>query len=426
MKSKHAILASALLFSVAMFAQKDQIKAAEKAMKGGNALEAIKQLEQAEPLIGGASDTEKAQFYFVKGNALKGMADKKMEPSKNLLNAAKAYQSVLASEKAAGKSKYTADAESALSQIKTSLLTAAQAEIDRKNFKQGADLLSQSYELDKTNLDNLYAASIYYLKGEANEMALNGLLELKKANYTGEGTNYYAKSAVTEQEEFYGNTPQAKKDRDDKVRLKLATMPRDEKLVSKRGEIARYTALIYVQQGKIEEAKAAINEAKLVLPDDIDLLQAEADIYLKQNDMESYRKVTKVLVEKNPNDADLFFNLGVASTKSDPAGAEEFYKKAIAIKPTYHGAYINLALLKIGDEKKIVDEMNKLGTSEKDNKRYEVLKKQRDGMFQTAIPYLEKAYEIKPDTDVADMLLNMYGALEMTDKKKAFKAKVGK
>lgn len=426
MKSKHAILASSLLFSVALFAQKDQIKAAEKALKGGNAMEAIKQLDQAESLIGTASEAEKAQFYFVKGNALKDLADKKMEASKNLVGAAKAYQSALATEKAAGKSKYTADAESALAQVKTSLLTAAQTEIERKNYKSGADLLMQSYELDKANLDNLYAASVYYLKGEDFDKALSGLQELKKQNYTGEGTNYYAKSAVTEQEEYYGNTPQAKKDRDDKVRLKLASAPRDEKLASKRGEIARYTALILVQQGKIEEAKTAINEAKAVNPDDTDLLSAEADIYLKQGDMESYRKITKQLIEKNPNDADLFFNLGVASTKSDPAGAEEFYKKAIAIKPNYHGAYINLALLKIGDEKKLVDEMNKLGNTEKDNKRYEVLKKQRDGMFQAAIPYLEKAYEIKPDNDVADMLLNMYGALEMTDKKKALKAKIGK
>jgi len=425
MKSKHLILASALLLSVATFAQKDQIKAAEKALKGGNAVEAAKILDQAEASIGGATDAEKAQFYFVRGNALKDLADKKMELSKNLTGAAKAYQSAIAAEKAAGKSKYTVDAETKLAEVKASLVGAAQAEIDKKNYKGAADLLYQSYSIDKT-ADNLYYAAIYYMKGEAYETALNSFLELRKLNYTGEGTNYYAKNAVNDQEEYYGNTAQAKKDRDDKVRLKLATAPRDEKLPSKKAEIAKYTALIYIQQGKMEEAKAAINEAKAGNPDDIDLLAAESEIYLKMGDMENYRKVTKILVEKNPNDADLFFNLGVASTKSDPAGAEEFYKKAIAIKPDYYGAYINLALLKLADEKKTVDEMNKLGTSDKDTKRYDVLKKQRDGMFQSAIPYLEKAYELKPESDVADMLLNVYGALEMTDKRKALKAKMGK
>ncbi len=71
--------------------------------------------------------------------------------------------------------------------------------------------------------------------------------------------------------------------------------------------------------------------------------------------------------------------------------------------------------------------MNKLGTSEKDNKRYEVLKKQRTDMFNSALPYLEKAYELDAkNEDVANTLLNVYGALEMTDKKKALKAKMGK
>ena len=71
--------------------------------------------------------------------------------------------------------------------------------------------------------------------------------------------------------------------------------------------------------------------------------------------------------------------------------------------------------------------MNKLGTSEKDNKKYEVLKKQREKIFQDALPYLEKANELNPkNEDVATTLLNVYGALEMTDKKKALKAKMGK
>ena len=71
--------------------------------------------------------------------------------------------------------------------------------------------------------------------------------------------------------------------------------------------------------------------------------------------------------------------------------------------------------------------MNKLGTSEKDNKKYEVLKKQREDVFKSAIPYLEKANELNPENeDVAITLLNVYSALEMTDKKKALKEKMKK
>lgn len=426
MKRKYIILTSALLLSVGVFAQKDQIKAAEKAMKNGNAMEAINQLKTAEGSIANASESEKAQYNFIKGNAALDLASKKIEPAKNLSAAAKAYADVLAIEKASGKSKYSVETKVSLVKVKNELLNLAQAEGEKKNYKGAADMLYAAYEMDKSNYETLYYAAIYYMNGEQYDKALGYFQDLKKANYSGEGMNYYAKNVVSEQEDFYGSDAEAKKNRDTQVRLKLASNPRDEKIASKKGEIAKYIALIYVQQGKNEEAKAALAEAKASNPDDINILQAEADVYLKMGDTETYRKLTSQIVEKDPKNPDLFFNLGVTSSKADPIAAEGYYKKAIELKPDYWQAHLNTALLKLRDEAKLVDEMNKLGTSDKDNKRYEVLKKQRDDMFRSAIPSLEKAYELHPDEDVANTLLNVYGALEMTDKKKALKAKMGK
>lgn len=427
MNRKHVILTASLLLSMATFAQKDQIKAAEKALKGGNAAEAVTLLSQAESSVASASPADKAQFYFVKGNAMLDLANKKIKTAENLSGAAMAYKNLIDVEKASGKSKYTEEAKTSLEQVKSNIINAAKAEADRKNYKGASTLLHQLYELDTNNPENLYYSAIYSMNGEDYATALSYLQELKKVNYSGEGTNYYAKSAVSEQEEYYGNTAQAKQDRDNKVRLKLATAPRDEKVPSKKAEIARYMALIYLQQGKIEDAKTAIAEAKASDPDNPDLLMTEADIYLKANDLEGYRKLTDKLLAANPNDANLLYNLGVATAKADPAAAEGYYKRAIAAQPDYINAYLNLAIMKLDGEKKIIDEMNKLGTSEKDNKRYEVLKKQREDLFKAALPYLEKANELKPDNeDVATTLLNVYGALEMTDKKKALKAKMGK
>jgi hypothetical protein len=88
MKSKYVVLTAALLVSLSNFAQKDQIKAAEKALKNGNSAEAISVLTQAETSIGAAEAAEKAQFYFVKGNAHIDLANKKTELSKNLSEAA--------------------------------------------------------------------------------------------------------------------------------------------------------------------------------------------------------------------------------------------------------------------------------------------------------------------------------------------------
>ena len=74
MKNKQVMLVSVFLISLASFAQKDQIKAAEKSLKSGNSQEAIAILQTAESLIANASENEKAQYLFIKGNAFLDLA----------------------------------------------------------------------------------------------------------------------------------------------------------------------------------------------------------------------------------------------------------------------------------------------------------------------------------------------------------------
>lgn len=427
MKSKYVVLASALMISVSTFAQKDQIKAAEKALKNGNSTEAKTILLQAESIIGAATDSEKAQYYFVKGNTLLDLANKKIDVEKNQLDAAKAYQDLIAVEKVSGKSKYTNQAETSITDIKGKLLSSAIEDGTNKKYSEASKTLYTVYELDKSDLEKLYYAASYAVNAREYDTALSYYNELKAQNFSGEGMSYFAKNVLTEKEDYFGTTPEAKADRDSKVKLKVYTDPRDEKIPSKRGEIYKNIALILVQEGKVDEAKKALAEARVANPDDSSLTLTEADLYLKLEDFTTYKKLISEVLEKNPNDPDLLFNLGVISAKTDAVEAEKYYKKAIEIKPDYVNAYLNLAILKLDGEKKIIDEMNKLGTSEKDNKRYEVLKKQRLAIFMDTLPFLEKANELDPaNEDVATTLLNVYGALEMTDKKKALKAKMGK
>jgi tetratricopeptide (TPR) repeat protein len=343
------------------------------------------------------------------------------------LDAAKAYQDLIAVEKVSGKSKYSSQAETLITEIKGKLLNSAIEDGTNKKYSEASKTLYTVYELDKSDLEKLYYAASYAVNAQEYDSALSYYNELKAKNFSGEGMSYFAKNILTEKEDYFGTTPEAKADRDSKVKLKVYTNPRDEKIPSKRGEIYKNIALILVQENKVDEAKKALAEARVANPDDSSLTLTEADLYLKLEDFATYKKLISGVLEKNPNDADLLFNLGVISAKTDAVEAEKYYKKAIEIKPDYVNAYLNLAILKLDGEKKIIDEMNKLGTSEKDNKRYEVLKKQRQAVFMDTLPFLEKANELDPENeDVATTLLNVYGALEMTDKKKALKAKMGK
>ncbi len=422
MKSKYVILASALLISVATFAQKDQIKAAEKALKGGNAQEAITILQGAESLSGTAPESEKAQYFFVKGNAYLDLANKKVEEGKNLSLAAKSYQDLLAVEKASGRDKYSAQAATSIVEIKYKLINSAIADSKIDKDLEGAKKLYDAYLLDKKDTINLYYAASTYVNGKDYATALKMYEELKVLNYSGKGTSYLATSKLSGQDDYYTTA----KERDLAVKLGTHEKPKTEAIPSKRGEIYKNIALILVQDGKTEEAKKAISDARKANPEDSSLILTEANLYLETKDFETYKKLVAEALEKNPNDVDLIFNLGVLSANAKNAvDAEKYYKKVMEIDPKYINAYINIAALKLEDEKVIIDEMNKLGTTAKDMKRYEVLKTKREDLFKSVIPYLQKAVEIDPkNLDVAKTLLNVYSALEMMPEAKALKEKV--
>ena len=422
MKSKYVLLASALLISVATFAQKDQIKAAEKLLKGGKSQEAVTILMEAESLLSNATDVEKAQFFFVKGNALLDLANKNVDANTNLSLAAKAYQDLIAAEKTSGKAKFSTQAAASITDIKFKLINGAIADSKVDKHSDSAKKLSDAYLLDKKDTINLYYAASTYVNAKEYDKALELYNNLKTLNYSGKGTSYFAVNKLTTQEDFFTTA----QERDRMVKLGTHEKPRTEVVPSKRGEIYKNMALILVEKGKTEEAKKAISEARLANPEDTSLTLTEANLYLETKDYEMYKKLIAEVLQKNPNDADLIFNLGVLSANAkNVADAEKYYKRVIEINPKYINGYINLAAMKLENEKAIIDEMNKLGTSAKDMKRYDELKKKREELFKATIPYLEKAVELDPkNVDVSKTLLGVYSALEMTAQYKALKAKM--
>jgi tetratricopeptide (TPR) repeat protein len=424
MKSKYVFLATALMLSIATFAQKDQIKAAEKALKGGNAEEAITILQGAETASATAPDAEKAQFFFVKGNSFLALANKNQDTDKNLTAAAKAYQDLLAVEKASGKAKFSAQATTSIIDIKYKLINSAIADSKAEKHTEGANKLYDAYLLDKKDTINLYYAASTYVNAKQYDDAYKLYDELKKLNYSGKGTNFYAANKINGEEQLFATA----KERDQMVKLGTHDKPRTEVIPSKRGEIIKNMALILVQNGKVEEAKKAVAEARVANPEDTSLILTEANLYLETKDFDTYKKLITEVLAQNPNDADLVFNLGVISYNAkNIVDAEKYYKRTIEIKPDYVSAYLNLAILKLDGDKKLFEEIQKLGNSEKDNKRYEVLKKQREAVFSSALPFLEKASELDASNEeVKNTLLSVYRALEMTEKAKALKAQMKK
>lgn len=431
---KLAILVSAVMLTSGVYAQKDELKTMKRIYDKDtpsekDIIEFKAAAAKAQSMAASASEGDKvlinyfsAQAPFMETMVLMQKPENQANPqiAMKLFNPEKIHQLALSFnemreyEKKNSKNTYTKDIDEDVAFFGPTLLNYAISMGNQKQYKEGARVLYDIYLMDKKNLDNLYYAASYAVNGGDYDTALSYYEELKKANYSGESTQYLATSVVSGKEEPFNS----KADRDKMVSMKTHIKPREEKIPSKRGEIYKNMALILVEKGKTEEAKAAFAEAIKENPNDMSLKMNEANLYLKLKDNAAYKTKVAAILEKEPNNADLVYNLGVVAMEAGQlAEAETFLNKTIALKPDYANAYMNLAAIKLMGDDKIVAEMNKLTTSEKDNKRYEVLKKQRTDSFNAALPYLEKAYALAPDNEgVIENLLSVYNFLELTDK----------
>ena len=429
------VMAASLLISLSAFAQKDEIKGLKKLyeipadkLKPEEKTKYKDLLVALEGKLGSATEEQKADYYFYKADVEGGavMTDPaKMSDAKLVYTTLSTniddLNKVIEIEKK-GKQVHTKEVkEEILPNLKLAALQLAQALTQQKMFKEGSSFYALAYKADVNDGVQLYNAAAMALNAQDFDNALQYYTELDKVGFTGEGTNYSAKSKATGQVENFPNQVTM----DLAVKQGQYTEPKIEKLPSLKGDIVKNIALIYVQKGEVDKAKAAMTSARKSNPDDTSLIIGEANLYYKTGDLVTYKKLIAEAVQKDPNNPDLFYNLGVVTSATDKVAAEGFYKKALELKPDYFDALVNMGVLQLDGEKKIVDEMNKLGNTAKDNQRYEVLKKQKIDLYNKALPYLEKAHAAKPDEQyVISVLAGIYQALERTADYKAMKAKI--
>jgi tetratricopeptide (TPR) repeat protein len=405
------ILALAFSISVFAFAQKKELKTADKAIKGNNFAEAKTALDQAKAMLSSMDDKSQAQYYYLYGQALYANGSGTNED----------FDSALESlDKVKGS--YGAEVNQLKQDMINKLLSRGNKAYENKNFKASSDYFEKVYRLSSKDTTYLYYAASMAINVPDYDRALGLYEELKKLNYTGIEKQFFAVNKETQEEESF----QSKEMRDISVKTKTHINPSEKLTDSKKAEIVKNVALIYKSNGEDEKAVAALKDARAENPDDLNLLLVEADLQLKLGNREAFKILIEEATTKDPNNAELQYNLGVIAAESgDTDGAKTYYKKATDLDPTYINAYINMAALILGGEQDIVKEMNALGNSKKDNLRYDELRDSRQGIYKDAMPYLMKALEIKPNNiDAAKTLMNIYSFLGETAKYKELKAKV--
>lgn len=408
-----------LAFGVSAFAQKKEVKAVEKALKNGNYGEAKNLVGAAEALIGSMDEKTKTNFLLAKAKAYLGVNNKNAE---DLKVAATTYNMLK-------DTKFNAEAEAGVSNVVVAMINSAIEDQNTQKFTSASKKLADAYNYSKQDTLYLYYAASNSVNGKDYDTALKYYNQLSDLNFTGVEKLYYATEVATNEEVQLPT----KQERDLLVLAKSHINPIEKSSESKRGEIAKNIALIYMTQGKNEKALEAMASARAENPDDLVLLRSEADIYLKMKRMDKYQEVITQVLEKDPNNPELYYNLGVGADQlGNKEGARKYYEKAIELNPKYAAAYNNIGAIILSGEKSIVDEMNSLGTSRADYDKYDALKEKRQSIYSTAAPFLEKALEyrtsdvkeIARSIELARTLYGIYQQLGETSKADTMKAKI--
>jgi tetratricopeptide (TPR) repeat protein len=413
---KQILIVGIMLISTLTFAQKKELKKADKALKDNNYTEALSYLNQIEGLISASDNSIKSDYYLFLGKAKLGDAGNDFE---KLNSAGDALGKVLEINP---KGSNAIEAEAEFLNLRDALINSAILDQNAKENSLAAKKLYRAYKVSKQDTAVLYYAAGNAVNAREYDNAIAYYQELLDLNFTGIVVEYFANDKTTGEKQKFNS----KTERDLVCKSGNFINPLDISSESKRGDILRNMTLIYVSTNNSEKATELMQKARKENPDDIALMRAEAEMYYNAGDMVGYKKIITEIISRDPDNPELYYNLGVASKKNNEIeSAMKFYDKAIELKPDYAEAIINKADLILSKEGGIIEEMNSLGTSNADYDRYDELKEIKNEIYKEALPYLEKASSLRAsDVDLIRTLKNIYSLLAMDDKAKLMQSRL--
>ena len=401
MKFYFPVLLAALISFTAV-AQKKELKAAQKLVDASLYQKALVALDEMQPLIKNAEAKYSSHYYYLLGIS--------KQKTKAFDEAIAAFDKSNSIEESANLKKYGSLIQGNVSSFTNDLINEAVDLNSLEEYIAASKLLYTAYELDPpNNTDYLYYAASSAVNGGDYDTSLSYYLRLKDLNYEGRKTTYYATEVASGEE---SEVPDAATFAIYK-KSKEFTNLREELSDSKLPEIVKNIALIYVQKGDNEAAMQAIKDARSMSPKDVGLILTEADLYNQIGDEARFASLMEEAIAQDPNNAVLYYNLGVVNgNKGNREASISYYKKAIELDPTYEATYLNLASVILDGEADIVEEMNALGNSAAENRKYDALKQKRKSLFLESVPYLETLVSINPNNaDAIITLKNIFGTI---------------
>lgn len=189
-------------------------------------------------------------------------------------------------------------------------------------------------------------------------------------------------------------------------------------------DIYLFISNIQKRMGDDEASIQTIKDARAKHPNSQSLIIEELNYYLTSGRDKEAKENLKLAIEKDPSNKILHFSLGTIHDKLEESEeAEVAYAAAIAIDGDYTDALYNLGALHFNKGVAVIKIANDLPPDE--NKKYTSLVADSEQYFESAMPFLERAYELTgDDIQIMDTLKNVYARVGADDKYMELKKKM--
>ena len=170
---------------------------------------------------------------------------------------------------------------------------------------------------------------------------------------------------------------------------------------------ARYAGIL-AKQGKLDDARAYLQQAGRNAAERVQLTQAEAQLLRDANEFRAAFDLLAQAVAKNPNSPDLLYDQAMAAEKVDRIDVlESNLRKVIQLKPDYAHAYNALGYTladrntRLNEAYTLVEQALKLAPEDPfimDSMGWVLYRMNQND---AAITFLKRAFEIRSDAEIA-------------------------
>ena len=402
------------------FSQKKELRQITKLVNENFYEEALSSLNEIKNLVEVSDDERLKATYFYN----RAISERE---TGEFLNSINSYKSLINIDDSKYSTTIKLEIENLKILIENAIVNSAVNDNKENKYDSSMKKLYMAYEFNG-NDEYLYYAAGSAVNSKNYDNAIKYYLELKDNGYTGIVDEYFVTNNESGVEEKVTETEyNLFKD------SKEYSNPRIGETESRYPEIIKNIALLYVVQKKIDLAISAIDEARKIQPDDVNLILNEADIYLNltQNTEDDdsraryelrFKELMELAVSKDPENGVLYFNLGFISLQNnDTESASKYFYTSIEKKPDHIDSYLGLIQIRLDEQDVINEKISDLVMSNKrsDNELREKLENQKLNLYKECASLCENILQYDPENRSAlKYLSQFYYFLDRLDDRK--------